>query len=103
MIAALTLMSNTDKVAQSVLGEPLHGFFVLTAWDLAVPLVVLVIAVLSRPYRWAVAIRSWVKRTDAASRRQAAVTAGARWLPRWLLMRLAFSWQAPMSRLWVAW
>ena len=40
----------------------LHGFFVLTAWVLGVALVVLVIAVLCGPYRWAVALRSWVKR-----------------------------------------
>ena len=57
-IAALTLMSNPGKVAQSVLGELSHGFFVLTAWVLAAAPVVLVIAVLSGPYRWAVAIRS---------------------------------------------
>jgi hypothetical protein len=36
---------------------------VLTAWVLAVAVVVLVIAVLCGPYRWAVAMRSWVKRT----------------------------------------
>ena len=45
----------------TILGDLLHGFFVLTAWVLAVALVVLVIAVLCGPYRWAVAIRSWVK------------------------------------------
>jgi len=61
VIAALTLMSNPGKVAQSVPGELVHGFFVLTAWVLAVALVVLVIAVLSGPYRWAIC--SWVKRT----------------------------------------
>jgi hypothetical protein len=61
VIAALTLMSNPDKVAQSVPVELVHGFFVLTAWVLAVALVVLVIAVLSGPYRWAIC--SWVKRT----------------------------------------
>jgi hypothetical protein len=32
VIAALTLMSNPDRGAQSVFGELLHGFFVLTAW-----------------------------------------------------------------------
>ena len=46
----------------------MHGFFVLTGWVLAVALVVLVIAVLSGPYRWAVAFRSWVTRTIAAAR-----------------------------------
>jgi hypothetical protein len=60
---ALASAAHNPEVAQSVLGDLLHGFFVLTAWVLGVALVVLVIAVLSGPYRWAVAIRSWVKRT----------------------------------------
>ena len=53
----------TRRSLRVVLGDLLHGFFVLTAWVLGVALVVLVIAVLSGPYRWAVALRSWVKRT----------------------------------------
>jgi hypothetical protein len=61
--SALASAAHNPQVAQSVLGNLLHGFFALTGWVLAVALVVLVIAVLSRPYRWAVAIRSWVKRT----------------------------------------
>ena len=60
---ALASASHNPQVAQSVLGDLLHGFFVLSAWVLGVALVVLVIAVLSGPYRWAVALRSWVKRT----------------------------------------
>jgi hypothetical protein len=59
---ALASAAHNPQVAQSVLGELLHGFFVLTAWVLAMTLVVLVIAVLSGPYRWAVAIRSRVTR-----------------------------------------
>ena len=55
--------AHNPQVAQIVLGDLLHGFFVLTAWVLGVALVVLVIAVLSGPYRWAVALRSRVKRT----------------------------------------
>jgi hypothetical protein len=55
--------AHNPQVAQIVLGDLLHGFFVLTAWVLGVALVVLVIAVLSGPYRWSVALRSWVKRT----------------------------------------
>jgi hypothetical protein len=55
--------AHNPQVAQIVLGDLLHGFFVLTAWVLGVALAVLVIAVLSGPYRWAVALRSWVKRT----------------------------------------
>ncbi len=60
---ALASAAHDPQVAQSVLGDLLHGFFVLTAWVLGVALVVLVIAVLCGPYRWAVALRSWVKRT----------------------------------------
>jgi hypothetical protein len=55
--------AHNPQVAQSVLDDLLHGFFVLTAWVLGVALVVVVIAVLSGPYRWAVALRSRVKRT----------------------------------------
>jgi hypothetical protein len=55
--------AHNPQVAQIILGDLLHGFFVLTAWVLAVALVVLVIAVLSGPYRWAVALRSSVKQT----------------------------------------
>jgi hypothetical protein len=59
----LASAAHNPQLAQSVLGDLLHGFFVLTGWVLAVALIVLVIAVLSGPYRWAVALRSWVKRT----------------------------------------
>ncbi len=55
--------AHNPQLASTVLGYLLHGFFVLTAWVLAVALVVLVIAILAGPYRWAVAMRSWVKRT----------------------------------------
>ena len=60
---ALASAAHNPQLAQSVLGDLLHGFFVLSAWVLGVALVVLVIAVLSGPYRWAVALRSRVKRT----------------------------------------
>jgi hypothetical protein len=59
---ALASAAHSPQVAQSVLGDLLNGFIVLTAWVLAAALVVLVIAVLSGPYRWAVALRSSVKR-----------------------------------------
>jgi hypothetical protein len=59
----LASAAHNPQVAQGVLGDLLHGFFVLTAWVLAAALVVLVIAVLCGPYRWAVALRSRVKRT----------------------------------------
>ena len=71
----LASAAHNPQVAQGVLGDLLHGFFVLTAWVLGVALVVLVIAVLCGPYRWAVALRSWVKRTG---RSIAAARTGAR-------------------------
>ncbi len=52
---ALANAAHNPQLAQSVLGDLLHGFFVLTAWVLGVALVVLVIAVLSEPYRRVVA------------------------------------------------
>ena len=61
--SALASAAHNPQVAQSVLGDLLHGYFVLTAWVLAAALIVLVIAVLIGPYRWAVALRSSVKRT----------------------------------------
>ena len=61
--SVLANAAHNPQVALSVLDDLLHGFFTLTAWVLGVALVVLVIAVLCGPYRWAVAMRSWVKRT----------------------------------------
>src|SRR5271170_2976521 len=61
--STLANAAHNPQVAQSILGHLLNGFFVLTAWVLAAALVVLVIAVLSGPYRWAVALRSSVKQT----------------------------------------
>ena len=54
--------AHNPQLASIVLGDLLHGFFVLTAWVLGVALVVLVIAVLAGPYRWAAALRSSVRR-----------------------------------------
>ena len=59
----LASSAHNPQVAQSLLGQLLNGFYVLTAWVLGVALAVLVITVLMGPYRWAVAARSWVKRT----------------------------------------
>ena len=61
--SVLANAAHNPQVASSVLDDLLHGFFTLTAWVLAVALVVLVIAVLCGPYRWAVAMRAWVKQT----------------------------------------
>lgn len=59
---ALASKANSPQVAQLVLGDLLHGFFVLTAWILGIALAILVVALLSGPYSWAVAIRSFVAR-----------------------------------------
>jgi hypothetical protein len=60
--SVLASAAHNPQVASIVLGDLLHGFFVLTAWVLGVALVVLVIAVLAGPYRWAAALRSSVRR-----------------------------------------
>ena len=67
--------AHDPPLASAVLGDLLHGFFVLTAWVLGVALVVVVIAVLAGPYRWAAAIRSSVRR---AGRGIAGATSGDR-------------------------
>jgi multisubunit Na+/H+ antiporter MnhC subunit len=69
---ALASAANNPQLAQNVLDDLLHGFFVLTALVLGVALLVVAIAVLSGPYRWAVAIRSRVKQTGRS------IAAGAR-------------------------
>jgi hypothetical protein len=60
--SVLASAAHNPQLASIVLGDLLHGFFVLTAWVLGVALAVLVIALLAGPYRWATAIRSAVQR-----------------------------------------
>jgi hypothetical protein len=59
--SVLASAAHNPQLASVVLGDLLHGFFVLTAWVLGVALVVLVIALLAGPYRWAAAIRLSVR------------------------------------------
>ena len=61
--SVLASAAHNPQLASIVLGDLLHGFFVLTAWVLGVALAVLVIALLAGPYRWAAALRSSVQRT----------------------------------------
>jgi hypothetical protein len=61
--SALANDANNHQVAQTVLGDLLHGFFILTGWLLAIALVILVVALLTGPYRWAVTLRRCVVRT----------------------------------------
>jgi len=60
---ALANSAHNPQVAQIVLGDLLNGFFVLTAWVLGLALGILVVTLVSGPYRWAVALRSFVART----------------------------------------
>lgn len=71
----LAQSAHNPQVAMIVLGQVLHGFFVLTAWVLVVALVVLVIALVTGPYRWAAALRSLVTR---GARELAALFTGER-------------------------
>ena len=88
--------AHNPQLAQTVLGDLLHGFFVFTAWVLGAALVVLVIAVLCGPYRWAVAFRSWVKQAWRNITQARATTLAGR-PPGWLLMRVVSSWEALSS------
>ena len=72
--------ANNPQVAQTVLADLLHGFFILTAWLLAIALVILVLALLTGPYRWAVALRRFVARTW---RRGIEAVSGERVPDRW--------------------
>ncbi len=60
--SALANDANNRQVALTVLGDLLHGFFILTAWLLAIALAILVVALLTGPYRWAVSLRQFVAR-----------------------------------------
>jgi len=60
--SVLASAAHNPQLASIVLGDLLHGFFVLTAWVLGVALAVLVIAVLAGPYRWAAALRASARR-----------------------------------------
>src|SRR5215470_5658871 len=56
-----------NQAALSVItGQVLHGLFTLTMWFLIGGLMLLVLALLAGPYRWATAFRSWVRRAAAA-------------------------------------
>jgi hypothetical protein len=54
--------AHNPQVAQIVLNDVLNGFFVLTAWVLGITVAILVVTLLSGPYRWAVAFRSFFVR-----------------------------------------
>ncbi len=60
--SALAANAHNPQVAQTVIGDLLHGFFVLSAWVLGIALAVLVLALITGPYRWAVGLRRFVAR-----------------------------------------
>ena len=60
--SALASHANNHQVAQTVLDHLMHGFFILTAWLLGIAVGILVVALLTGPYRWAVALRRFVAR-----------------------------------------
>jgi hypothetical protein len=56
-----------NRAALTVItGQVLHGLFTATTWFLIGGFIVLLLALLAGPYRWAVAFRSWVRRAAAA-------------------------------------
>jgi hypothetical protein len=59
---ALSKKAEDPQVAHHVLGELLHGLYVSTAWILWVSLAVVVISLVTGPYRWATSGRSYVRR-----------------------------------------
>lgn len=59
---ALAHSAHNPQVARNVLGELLGGLYDGTAWVLWAALAVLVVALVTGPYRWAVAGRSFVRR-----------------------------------------
>jgi hypothetical protein len=60
--SVLASKAHNPQVAQDVLGQLLHGFFVLTGWIIGIGLAILVVALITGPYRWAMALRSFVTR-----------------------------------------
>jgi len=57
-----------NRAALSVItGQVLHGFFDITMWFLIGGLIVLVVALLTGPYRWAVATRAWARRAAGSA------------------------------------
>ncbi len=59
-----------------ITGQILHGLFTVTLWFLIGGLILLVLALLSGPYRWAVAIRSAVRHAALAIAHLGAALAG---------------------------
>ena len=66
-----------NQAALSVItGQIFHGFFTVTMWFLIGGLIIVALALLSGPYRWAVAIRSWALRAGRATGHLGSALAG---------------------------
>jgi hypothetical protein len=83
---SLANSAHSPQVAEIVLGDVLHGFFVLTAWILWVTVALLVVTLITGPYRWAVALRSlaarvgtWIGTTVVEAFRGQRSGPGAEW------------------------
>jgi hypothetical protein len=59
-----------------IAGQVLHGFFDVTLWFLIAGLIVLVVALLAGPYRWAAAARSWLRRAAGSTAQLASALTG---------------------------
>ncbi len=59
---ALSRTAQSPQVAHKVLGDLLSGFYDGSEWILWAAFVVLVLALVTGPYRWAVALRVWLRR-----------------------------------------
>ena len=67
--------ANRDALSV-ITGQVFHGLFDVTWWFLIGGLIIAVLALLSGPYRWAVAIRSWVRRAAEEAAHLASALAG---------------------------
>jgi hypothetical protein len=59
---SLSTSAKNPEVAHNVLGQLLAGFYDGTAWVLWAAFIILIVALLTGPYPWAVALRGWVRR-----------------------------------------
>ena len=76
VVRRVTIWLQSDLIAHAkpanqtaltvITGQLFHGLFTVTLWFLIGGLILIVLALLSGPYRWAVAIRSWARRAAQA-------------------------------------
>src|SRR5262245_34628439 len=59
-----------------ITGQVFHGLFTVTLWFLIGGLILALLTLLSGPYRWAVATRSWTRRTGTSAAQLVSALAG---------------------------